>query len=173
MIKGKKILLVPPEEKDLEKFEKWFSEEELTKYWDTSFPLNRENFREKIFKTSDKYFMIKIKNKKIIGFVEMKNIDWKNSKCMIGIMIEKKEHNRGYGTDAIKTLLNFIFSQLNLHKVYLYVFEENKKAIRVYEKCGFKVEGKLIDDVYKGGKFHNYLRMFILKEDFLKEGVKI
>lgn len=88
---------------------------------------------------------------------------------MVGIMIEKKEQNKGYGTIAMNALLKFIFLQLNLHKVYLYVFEENKKAIKVYEKCGFKVEGRLIEEVYKDGSFHNYLRMYILKEDFLKK----
>lgn len=173
MIKGEKIILTAPDEKDIKKFILWFQDEELTKYWDTTYPpseMEKEKWREKILNSSDKYFIIETKNKKSIGFVELKRVDRKNSQCMVGIMIgDKSKWGKGYATDAMNTLLNFIFSQLNLHKVYLYAFEENKSAIRVYEKCGFKVEGRLIEDVYKGGRFHNYLRMYILKNDFLKE----
>lgn len=65
----------------------------------------------------------------------------------------------GGGTDAVTTLTNFCFSHLNLHKVYLHVFESNKRAIRCYEKSGYKIEGKLKDHHFSKGRFEDVLIM--------------
>lgn len=63
------------------------------------------------------------------------------------------------GADAVNTLVRFCFMHLNLHKVYLYVFESNQKAIRCYEKAGFLVEGILKEQHFSQGKYENVLVM--------------
>ena len=65
----------------------------------------------------------------------------------------------GFGTDAVNTLVNFCFMHLNLHKVYLHVFESNKRAIKCYEKAGFRVEGTLLEHHFAQGKYENVLIM--------------
>jgi len=65
---------------------------------------------------------------------------------------------------VIQLPLNFIFNEMNLHKVSLLTYGFNKRAIRSYEKVGFKVEGVLKENIYREGQYHNKLIMSIFKE---------
>ena len=74
--------------------------------------------------------------------------------------------NRGYGTDAIETILKYAFNKMNLHKIELRVYEFNKRALKCYEKCGFKIEGVMREDLFRDGKYHNTIFMSILRSEF-------
>ena len=94
-------------------------------------------------------------------------VDWKNRNAELGIAIWKKDYwGKGYGADAIKTLLKYAFHELNLHKVYLRVYDFNKRAIRCYEKAGFKKEGILREVFWRNGKWHDTILMGILQSEF-------
>ena len=64
-------------------------------------------------------------------------MNWQNSTCSVGISIGKEWHGKAYGTDAMKTLIDFIFQYIAVQKIKLQVFSFNPAAIRSYEKCGF------------------------------------
>ena len=66
----------------------------------------------------------------------------------------------------MRVLVNFIFSEMNLHKVSLLTYGFNKRAIRSYEKVGFKVEGVLKENIYREGQYHDELIMAIFKEEW-------
>ena len=62
---------------------------------------------------------------------------------MFGIFIGDAGYwNKGIGTEAASLCLDFAFNVLNMHTVYLYVYDYNKRAIASYKKIGFKVTGK-------------------------------
>jgi len=62
-------------------------------------------------------------------------------------MIGNRDYwNRGYGTDAISTLVNHIFSQMNLSRIYLKTLESNARAQKCFQKCGFTPYGHLARD---------------------------
>ena len=63
-------------------------------------------------------------------------------------------------------MLKYAFEHLNLHKVFLRVYEYNERAIHVYEKCGFRMEGRLRKQRFKWGKYHDVLIMGILDEEY-------
>ena len=89
---------------------------------------------------------------------------------MLGIFIGNKDYwGHGYGSDAVRLMLEYGFGQLNLHRVYLYVFAYNKRAIRAYEKCGLKHEGALREAGYKNGRYFDILVMGILENEW-REG---
>ena len=88
----------------------------------------------------------------------------KNAKLAIGLLGDF--FGKGYGPDAIDCLLKFGFNKLKLHKIYLDVLEFNKRAIKAYKKCGFKIEGKLRDNAYIDGKYYDDVRMSILDSKF-------
>jgi len=69
---------------------------------------------------------------------------------------------------ASEMLLDYAFGALPTNKIYLEVFTDNKKAIRLYEKLGFKQKGLLKEEIYKNGTFKDIIRMTILKKDWLK-----
>ena len=74
-------------------------------------------------------------------------------------VLVKRPQIIGGGTDAVNTLVDFCFKHLNLHKIYLHVFESNKRAIRCYEKAGFHVEGNLLEHHFGQGKYETVLVM--------------
>ena len=88
----------------------------------------------------------------------------------IGIVIGEKEYwNQGYGTEAIVTVLRFMFTEMNLHRVMLRVFDFNHRAQRCYEKCGFVLEGRLRQSFYHQGQYCDELVMGLLRDDYLKD----
>ena len=66
----------------------------------------------------------------------------------------------------MRILIRFIFEQMNINKIKLNVYEFNKRAIRCYEKCGFKKEGTLRKEIFKDGKYYDQYIMSILEEEY-------
>jgi len=175
MIKGKLVNLRAVEKKDLEEIMKWVNDREITKYLAAFlYPVSRleeEKFLEKAMSHDDteKNLVIETKEGIYIGQIGLHKIDWRNRNAELGIVIGNKEYwGKGYGTDAIEILLNHTFNQMNLFKVYLRVFEYNKRGIRCYEKCGFKEEGRLRKNHFYNGEYYDVILMGILKDEFIK-----
>ncbi len=172
MIKGKKVVLRALEKKDLKRCLKWVNDSEVTKDMGTSFPKSmheEERWYEGIQKSEKRKIFAIQAGKRYIGNISLENIDYRNRKATLGIMIGELGYwNRGYGTDAIKTSLSLAFNEMNLHKVYLYVFPSNKRAIRCYKKCGFEKEGLVRDHVFKQGKYQDLLVMSVINKGGMK-----
>lgn len=107
------------------------------------------------------HFAIETLDEKHIGNCSYFNIDEAKKEAEIGIMIGDKAHwNQGYGSDAIVILLNYIFSQTKLERVYLKTLNWNIRAQKCFEKCGFAPCGQLtrrdhdfiIMDIHQPGK---------------------
>lgn len=117
---------------------------------------------------SRRIFAIETEEGSHIGNIGLGDVDWRNRKAALGIAIAEKEYwGRGYGTDAVMTLLDFAFNEMNLHRVHLSVFEFNRRAIRCYEKCGFRHEGREREAFFRDGRYHDSLLMGILREEFI------
>ena len=84
----------------------------------------------------------------------------------LSVWIGHDYRNGGYGTEALRLALGYAFGDLKLHKVYLRVLEYNVRAIRTYEKCGFRVEGILRDEMQVGGRWHALAYMGVLADEF-------
>ncbi len=105
-----------------------------------------------------------------IGITSLINIDDKNrnAECIIDIG-EKEYWGKGYGTEAMKLLLDFAFLELNMHRVSLSVFSFNKNAIHLYEKIGFSNEGKSRQSLFREGKWHDTIHMGLLQNEYIKQ----
>lgn len=80
----------------------------------------------------------------LIGDMELEHISWRAKTAELSICIGEREYwGRGYGAEAIGLLLDFCFGSLGLRRVYLRVYRHNLRAIKCYEKCGFRKEGVL------------------------------
>ena len=96
-----------------------------------------------------------------------------NRTAILGIFIgEKKEQNKGLGAETIKLLLDYGFNYLNLHEISLEVYEFNKRAIKCYEKVGFKECGRKRESKYLNGKYYDIITMDILKSEFKGNYIK-
>jgi len=161
-IYGNLVCLKPLGEKDQERINQWNQDIEITRY-------------REVCKLSDKklfsfsFGIFDKESKKLIGDIGISLIDSKNKHAEIGMAIGDKNYwSKGYGTDLVKTILKFCFEELELNKVYLDVWEENKRAIGCYLKCGFKKDGVLREHVFKDGKYHDKWIMSILKKEWKK-----
>ena len=89
-------------------------------------------------------YAIEAAGARLIGDLELDHISWRNREAEFRIRIGVKEYwDQGYGTDAVRTLLALALGRLGLRRVYLRVYCFNRRAIRCYEKCGFRKEGVL------------------------------
>jgi RimJ/RimL family protein N-acetyltransferase len=105
-----------------------------------------------------------------IGFVGLDGINWVHGEAWMGIGIgDRRYWGQGYGTEAIQLLLEYAFSELNLFRVTLNVFAYNERAVRSYEKAGFKIEGRARGALKRDGKRWDLVYMGILRPEW--EGV--
>lgn len=175
MIIGQKIRLRAVERSDIPTFVRWFNDPEVRQYLNMFLPLSEaqeERWFERLLEDEKGYvFAIETAEGVHIGNVGLHGIDWKNRKATCGIVIGEKEYwNQGYGADALRTLLRFAFEELNLHRIFLHVFDFNRRAIRCYEKVGFRHEGRLRQARFTEGRYVDELVMGLLQEEWEEMG---
>lgn len=117
--------------------------------------------------TSKSYLILEKETQKPIGITSLVYIDPKNrnAECIIDIG-EKAYWGKGFGKEALQLLLDYAFLEMNLHRVSLRVFSFNENAISLYEKLGFKHEGRSRQAMFREGKWHDILHMGILQEEW-------
>jgi RimJ/RimL family protein N-acetyltransferase len=104
---------------------------------------------------------------KAIGSVGLGGDIKTHGDAFVGIGIGEPEFwNKGYGTEAMLLILQYAFMELNLHRVSLDVFSYNSRAIRSYEKAGFKLEGRQRGMLLREGKRWDMVFMGILREEW-------
>jgi RimJ/RimL family protein N-acetyltransferase len=116
------------------------------------------------------YFSIRsLDDDRLLGETDLEIVNWAACDAFVGIGIyDREDWGKGYGTDAMKLILQFAFTEANLRRVTLTVFEYNPRAVRSYEKAGFRVEGRVRNALLKDGKRWDIFHMGILLEDWME-----
>ncbi len=105
---------------------------------------------------------------KLIGIVSLRVHSWTHSDAWLGIMVGERDYwGKGYGTDAVRLILHFGFVELNLRRISLAVHSYNERAVKSYEKVGFKLEGRMRGEGWRDGTHYDGLYMGILREEAL------
>jgi RimJ/RimL family protein N-acetyltransferase len=103
----------------------------------------------------------------LIGFTLFYRYDPRNRSASIGIGIaEPNYRDKGYGTEAMRLMVEYGFNELNLNRVGLTVSGFNARAIHVYQKLGFKEEGILRQSYFGDGKYHDIWVMGLLRDEW-------
>jgi len=171
---GKKCYLAPLDVNDAEKYTAWLNDLEVTEYL-LVYPHiisieNEKGFLEKLSKEHT-YSIVDNGSNELIGNCGFADIDHINQTGEVGMFIgDKKYWNKGYGTEALSLLLDYGFKALNLHNISLRVYSFNERAIKAYEKIGFKTTGKKREALLRGKKRHDIIFMDILYEEFYGKG---
>ena len=93
-------------------------------------------------------------NSKAIGTIILSDIDQKNATGHIHIKMSKDGgRGKGYGTDAVNTMVQYAFEELRLNCIYANILSYNEASIKLFERCGFKRDGVLRQRGFKRGKF--------------------
>lgn len=172
---GDRIYLAPKgaSDEEVEKFTEWMNDFQVTDYIGSSarmMTLNEEKEWLENFNKNNKnrnFNIIELNKDELIGTISLENLNWTDRSATLGIFIGDKDYrNSGYGTEAIKLLLEYGFRYLNLHSIRLDLLNINERAHKCYLKCGFKDTGKSREAIFLNGKYYDKLHMDILENEF-------
>lgn len=93
----------------------------------------------------------------VIGTVMLFDFDKEAKHAEIGYVFHKGHWGKGYGTESVALVTDFAFQTLGLHKLNARVIDANLGSGRVLEKNGYQLEGRLRDESYIEGNYHDLL----------------
>lgn len=174
MLYGTHVRLRAVERTDIPTFVRWFNDPEVRSYLAAYEPMSHAKeerwFEARLDKQDDYLFAIEVQAGEQwvhVGNVGLHQVDWVNRRCIFGIVVGERDYwGKGFGSEAARIALRFAFLTLNLHRVELEVFEFNRRAIRSYEKVGFRQEGVRRQSLYQNGRYHDAYWMAILRSEF-------
>lgn len=173
---GNRIMLREYRKEDLPWIRQWVNNPEIVQYLSDIFlyPHSMESteaYLESMLEGSSDsrgFIIADLKGEAYIGQLNLDAIDWKNRVGRIGIVIGSVDHmGYGYGTEAMKLLLHFAFTEMNLNRLELEVYDFNERAYRCYLSCGFTEEGRLRERIYKNGRYSDVIQMGILRSEWV------
>ncbi|MDD5005729.1 MAG: GNAT family protein [Candidatus Omnitrophica bacterium] len=156
---GKKIYLRPFDMSDLNgKYIQWINDCDVTKFMDDPFPKTRENLEEYVKNISKDpnyvfFAVIEKKTDKHIGNAKIGPINWIHRRTGFGRMLCKEAWGKGYGTEAMRLMIEYAFEKLNLNRIIDHGVVDNLPSIKSNEKAGLDNEGIIREYVYSNGKY--------------------
>ena len=173
-IEGERIDLVAENSKWANLICKWRNDPKVRQYARHIWPKTLEEVKKGFESTPDKQMSEHIdftiyhkQSKRPIGSIGFSRINWVNRKAHIFAKIGEPEYwGKGIAGEASKLLINYGFTELNLHKIYSGVFAPNKRSLRAAEKLGFEKEGVLKEEIYVDGQYHDVHKFALFKRDW-------
>ncbi len=172
------IRLEPFTKGDFQQLIAWVNTEELLTNWAGSlfnFPLTEDSMNWYIEETNDfdnsdafVFKAIDVNTNRTIGHISLGAISRKNRSGRISrVLIGENARGKGYCKAMVNALVEIGFTQLNLHKISLGVYDFNTSAIKCYKSCGFIVEGIQRDVLqYKQNVYWSLAEMSILEDEW-------
>lgn len=168
MIKGKRIVLRRVEPDDHPHVLRWQNDSEVFYWMDYERPFTLEDVRRSEERAIEEGhpFIIELEGRPI-GRIGLNGFRWRDRVASLYVFIgESGAWGRGYGLDAIVTLLGYAFDSLNLRMVQLWTLADNERAIRLYKAAGFVEDARLRERSFKEGRFVDHLVMSIDRDEF-------
>ena len=136
----------------------------------TSPEQNLKKWREKRDDHNSIGFVIVLKEKdRPVGVTSLERIDWVGRMATFYIAIAEKQYwSGGFGSEATSMMIDYTFATLNLNRLQLHVSVENERAVKVYERLGFKVEGTLKQAMFHNNRYIDFHLMAILRDEWKK-----
>lgn len=164
-----KVRIAALEERHLPTMLKWLDDPDLREHIGTIYPIpmarHLEWYRTVVDDKSQLILAIETENGHV-GTIGLRGIDFVYRSAELWIYIGDQQ-NRGSGVAkaAVEQILEFGFNTLNLHRVFVQVFDFNERARRFFQKCGMKPEGVLREAVFKRGRYWDKHVLGILSSD--------
>lgn len=105
---------------------------------------------------------------KRVGIAKFYDIDTINNTCALGADIHRDLRGVGHAKHLWKLMLDLCFNDLSLHRASLFTASCNHVAKHVYDKLGFKEEGRMVEALFRNGSYHDCICMYMLKDDYEK-----
>jgi len=174
-ITGPTVVLRRHVPENLVAFRRWYADREiarLARYQET--PMRPEEierfFRSRVMGDDSLAMAVHIRaTDRLIGTCAFSQLDAENGSALYHITIgEHDAWGHRYGTEATQLMVDHAFGTLGLHRVALFVFEFNVRAVRAYQRCGFVVEGRARESIWRDGRWWDELAMSVIESDWRK-----
>jgi len=172
VLTGDRVVLRPLVRADLAYLRRWLEDAEMRGLIGEVAPMSEadsERFLKKVrADTARAWFTVVVKeNGRAIGEAGLLRMDlpWHTTDVSV-IIYERGERGKGYGTETLLLLLDYAFRRLNFHRAAVGVVGFNERALRFWAKNGFRGEGVQRDGYYYEGKYHDFVMMSILENEF-------
>jgi RimJ/RimL family protein N-acetyltransferase len=130
-------------------------------------PTQIQKFFEESIGSMHFFFIERLEDGRKIGMIDLSGFNWTAGNAWVGIGIgERDQWGKGYGTDAMRIVLRYAFTELNLRRVSLSVFDVNQRGVSSYLKAGFRQEALIPGGLLKAGKRCDILYMGILRREW-------
>lgn len=174
MIQGNKVRFRALEEADQPLLVAWLNDPEISRLvGGFSFPVSlsaqRDWFARAKSDARNQRWMVETLEGEPLGLTGLWEIDWQNRHALTALKLGATDvRGKGYGTDAILTLMAYAFLQVGLNRLWGSILPYNVGSYKAYvERCGWRVEGVNRQHIFREGQFHDQLQVGVLKEDFL------
>jgi len=184
VIEGERIILRPLKKSD-DIYLKKYVDKEIVRYTTLPYPYSINHARKFIQKSKKQlrkrkpkeiHLGIELKQTgEIIGMMSFVKVDWRDETAEVGYWLARKYWGRGLATEALRVLLNHGFKKFKFKKIYARVYQPNIRSIKLLERIGFKLEGRLRKQKrYRFGKKRlDELIYGILPEEFKVSSVNL
>lgn len=171
MIAGEHVILRAFEREDAERCYRWMNDPNIVRTLKSRYPIAFQNEIEWLDRAmhgdgAERHFAIERRDDRThIGNASIHDIEWVSRTAAFGLFIgEPSAWNRGFGSDAIGTLMRFAFEEMNLRKLRINVFDYNERAKHVLESHGFVQEGRLVREFYREGSYHDLVILSVFRD---------
>lgn len=165
------VKLRPLEREDLRFVHQLNNNDSIMRYWFEeayeSFAELQQLYERNIHNQTERRFIVAAPDGEPAGLIELVEINHLHRRCEFQIAIHPSYQGRGYAWRSTRIVMDYAFSVLNIHKLYLHVDKENRRAVRIYEQCGFVPEGVLKDEFFMNGRYRDAVRMCLFQPDYL------
>ena len=175
VLESESLFLGKITEKDIEELFEIYNNEKVFEYCGIIPKHNKETVRKMIphferdfiKKTIIKWGIYNKKNSELLGIIEIGGYNKKLNMVTIGYFLAEKNWNRGYATEAIKTLVKYLFEIVEVNRIQAEVMLQNENSKKVLIKNGFISEGVIREGNVWPGKGLIDLEIFsILKREY-------
>lgn len=173
-MKGDKVILRALEPEDIDYLYElendcslWFSGETYTLFSKFTIEQYVLSADKDIYSMKQLRLMIDIteaSGPKTIGAIDLFDIDPRHFRAGIGIVIDKKFRNSGYGKSALKVLIEYAFSTLALHQLYCRILNTNMASIRLFTNAGFIITGTRKDWIFMNDLYQDELFLQLIRK---------
>lgn len=115
------------------------------------------------------YFVAEDEAGRFVGLIRMDEYDLVQRSIRVGADVDPRLRRKGWGLRIYEAVKRYCFDELGLHRVWLAVLQTNPAAVALYQKAGFRQEGRYRQAVYRKGAWVDYLLMSILEDEYRRE----
>lgn len=127
-------------------------------------PGAQEGWLESVNKAMDRFYWVAEDDEHpFIGLIRMDEYDPVNRSIRVGADVALSLRHQGFGKKIYAGLVEYVFKYLGIHRMWLLVLETNVVAMELYEKIGFKHEGRQRQAIWRHGRWVDYLMMSLVE----------